>query len=216
MTEFLTTYGLWAALLLAVIENDVAFIAVGVVAKLGDNNPATPDINLLTTIPAAIIGAILHDSIWFGLGHFNSAPIKASKVYRRIGPTIERLANRFGVWQIFLARFVYGTRNPSSFFWGIHHLPYPRFVAMELLSLTVWGNLLVFLSFHFTGWALRLVGKVEARNHPRLLISAVVIAFIIVAALRWGNRQRIYHKQEEAEHKQQEADTAKSEITRGE
>src|SRR4051794_37355145 len=128
MTEFLTTYGLWAAFLLAVLENDVAFIAIGVVAKLGDGNPNTPDLNLLTAIPAAIAGALVHDSCWFALGHFNSKWIKSSKVYQRVGPAVERLANRFGVWQIFFARFIYGTRNPSSVFWGMHKLAYPRFL----------------------------------------------------------------------------------------
>ncbi|MDB6155329.1 MAG: associated Golgi protein-related protein [Chthoniobacteraceae bacterium] len=195
MTEFLTTYGLWAAFLLAVLENDVAFIAIGVVAKLGDGNPNTPDLNLLTAIPAAIAGALLHDSCWFALGHFNSKWIKSSKVYQRVGPAVERLANRFGVWQIFFARFIYGTRNPSSVFWGIHKLAYPRFVAVELLGLLIWGNILLAIAYNCTGWAMGLIGSVEKRNHPRMLITTIIVAFLIIAIVRWINRRRIYRSQ---------------------
>ena len=36
MREFLNHYGLWAPFLIALLENDVSFIAIGVVARLGD------------------------------------------------------------------------------------------------------------------------------------------------------------------------------------
>ena len=199
MREFLSLYGLWAAFILALIENDVAFIAIGVVAKLGDDNPITPDLNLFAVIPAAIVGAIIHDSVWFALGHLHSDTIKSSRVYRSIGPMVERLARRFGPWEIFLARFIYGTRNPSSVFWGIQRLPWVQFAGIELLALTIWGGLLTAIGFHSTGWALRLLGKVEAKNHTQLLLIAILVAFIVVALLRVFNRRGIVKIEEKVE-----------------
>jgi hypothetical protein len=35
----------------------------------------------------------------------------------------EQLAQRFGVWEIIAARFVYGTRIASVLFWGISNCP---------------------------------------------------------------------------------------------
>lgn len=191
MREFLSIYGLWAAFVLALIENDVAFIAIGVVAKLGDNNPITPDLNLYAAIPAAVIGAIIHDSVWFALGHMHSDTIRSSKVYGRVGPMVERIARRIGAWEIFFARFVYGTRNPSSVFWGIQRLPWIEFAGIELLALSIWGGILVAVGFHSTGWAIRLLGKVEGKNHPYLLLIAILVAFVIVALLRIFNRRGI-------------------------
>ena len=208
MREFLSTYGLWAAFLLALVENDVAFIAVGVVLKLGDDNPITPDLNLYTVIPATILGALLHDTGWFAVGYLNSAAIKSSRVYRRVGPMVERLAERFGPWEIFIARFIYGTRNPSSVFWGIQHLPYAQFAGLEVLALTIWGGLLVTLGFHSTGWALRLIGKVENKNHPQLLLIAIVVAFVVVALLRIFNRKGIVKIQEKVEAREHAAEAA--------
>ncbi|MEP6670970.1 MAG: hypothetical protein ABJF10_17555 [Chthoniobacter sp.] len=196
MREFLNHYGLWAAFLLALLENDVSFIAIGVVARLGDGDPSTPDeFNLYTALIAAIGGALIHDTFWFVIGHQHSEWFKSSKVYLRIGPAVERLAARFGPWEIFFARFVYGTRNPTSVFWGIHHLPYAKFAGIELLALTLWGSLLVTVGFHFTSLALKIIGRVERHNHTHVLLITLVIALLGIYLLRWFNRRRIYRRQ---------------------
>lgn len=213
MRDFLSTYGLWAAFLLALVENDVAFIAIGVVLKLGDDSPATADLNLFTVMPAAILGALIHDSGWYALGYLNSAAIKSSRVYRRIGPAVERLAERFGPWEIFIARFIYGTRNPSSVFWGIHHLPYAQFAGLELFALSVWGGLLATLGFHSTGWALKLIGKVDNRHHPHLLLIALAAAFVVVGLLRYFNRRGIVKIQKKAEARALAAEIAHEQST---
>ena len=210
MREFLTTYGLWAAFLLALIESDVAFIAIGAVWKLGDANPAAPDLNIFTALPAAILGALIHDTAWFVVGHMNSAAIKSSRVYRKIGPTVERLAARFGPWEIFIARFIYGTRNPSSVFWGIQKLPYAEFAGLELLSLTIWGTMLVTLGFHATGLALKIIGHVDHKNHTHLLLSAIAVAFVVVALLRYFNRRGIVKIQKSVEAREHAAEEAEA------
>src|SRR5580658_8215004 len=86
MRDFLNHYGLWAAFVLALLENDVSFIAVGVVGRLHYGDPATPDeFNVFTALAAAVVGALIHDSLWFALGHTHSEWFKSSKVYQRIG-----------------------------------------------------------------------------------------------------------------------------------
>jgi len=196
MREFLNNYGLWAAFLLALLENDVAFIAIGVVGRLGDGDPSTPDnFNVYTALGAAIVGALIHDTCWFAIGHQHSDWFKSSRVYQRIGPAIERFANRFGPWEIFFARLIYGTRNPTSVFWGIHRLPYATFAGIDLLGLSLWGSLLVTIGFNFTSLALKIIGRFERNHHPHLLIIALAIASAGIYLLRWFNRRRIYQRQ---------------------
>ena len=199
MREFLNHYGLWAAFILAILENDVAFVAIGVVGRLGDGDPSTPDdFNIYSALLAAIIGALIHDTFWFGIGHQHSEWFKSSKVYQRIGPAIERLAARFGPWEIFFARFVYGTRNPTSVFWGIHRLKYGTFAGIELLALAIWGPLLVAIGYNFTGLALKIIGRVEHHHRTHLLIIALAVASVGIYLMRWYNRRRIYKRQARA------------------
>lgn len=199
MREFLTTYGLWAVFVLAVIENDVAFIALGVAWKLGTDTSTTPDLNIFAAFAVVIVGALLHDTAWFVVGHMKSAALKASRVYRRVGPMVERLAGRIGPRELLVARFFYGTRTASSVFWGMQKLRYSEFASLELLALLVWGSLLVTLGFHATGWALKLIGQVDQNNHTHLLIGAIVIAFVGVAVVRFCNRRGIGRMQKKAD-----------------
>ncbi len=213
MREFLNTYGLWAAFVFALIENDVAFIAIGVVARLGDDNPITPDLNPFAAVAVAIVGALIHDSAWFYAGHFASEKIKATRVYRRIGPTIERWAQRFGPWEMFFARFVYGTRNPSSMFWGIQRLPWTKFASIEALALTLWGSLLATIGFHSTAWAIRLLGRVEHKHRTHFVLTAIAITLIVVLILAFINRRGLVKHQKKVEARALDAEERKTEVT---
>ena len=61
------------------------------------------------------------DSAWYGLGRLRG-PRFRGKVLPRVGPTIERLAQQLGPWELVAARFVYGTKAASMVFWGLHGL----------------------------------------------------------------------------------------------
>jgi membrane protein DedA with SNARE-associated domain len=115
MENFLIHYGLLAVLLFAMIESDVTFILTGVLIQQGIVDPTLGVIY-------ATAGALGHDLFWFWLGHSRSETIRQSRVYRRVGPLVERLATRIGPWELFFCRFVYGTRNPSLVYWGIQRL----------------------------------------------------------------------------------------------
>ena len=73
-------------------------------------------------------GSLLGDCAWYWLGRLRGPRFRAGRLYRRVGRRIERLARRFGVWQLLLARFVYGTKNASMVFWGLQGSPFGRFV----------------------------------------------------------------------------------------
>src|SRR5215212_5435829 len=100
MESFLSHYGLLALFVCALVENDVAFLLAGVMVHLGLVTP-------LDGFLAAICGALVHDSAWYALGNSRAAVIKSSRLYRRLGPLVERLADRFGAWELFFCRFIY-------------------------------------------------------------------------------------------------------------
>jgi membrane protein DedA with SNARE-associated domain len=169
MQEFLLEYGLLAIFLCAIVENDVTFILTGVVVHLSPIHP-------VPALVAGLSGALLHDSIWFWLGHWRSETIRSHRVYRRVGPAVERLATRFGPWELLVCRFIYGTRTPSIVFWGVQRLSVTTFLLIETLALTAWGTVLVGLGYFLSNSAAAIIGRVKSME--RWMLCALIIAVV--------------------------------------
>lgn len=186
MQEFLLEYGLLAVFLCAIVENDVTFILTGVIVHLSTMHP-------VPAIVAGLAGALLHDSIWFGLGHWRSETVRSHRVYRRVGPAVERLAARFGPWELFVCRFIYGTRTPSLVFWGVQRLSVTTFLLIEILALTLWATVLVALGYFLSNGAAIIIGKVKSMERWMLgaLIIAVVGFFLARVFTRYELRKRL-------------------------
>ena len=179
MNDFLLHYGLIAVFLCATVETDVSFIFTGVAIHTG----AVPAV---AAVVLMILGALTHDTLWFVGGRYRSAAIRESRVYRKVGPFVERLALRFGAGELFLCRFIYGTRNPSLLFWGVHHLPWAKYLAIQLVSLCVWGALLAGLGYYLSDSAEALIGGVKSAEKWLLiaLISTGAVFLIIRHTMR--------------------------------
>lgn len=91
----------------------------------------------------------------------------------------EHLAQRFGVWEIIAARFVYGTRIASVLFWGIQKLPFVRFAALDLIGCALWAIVFSSLGYFLSGSAAVLIGEVR-RIEIWLLVAVAAIAFFFL------------------------------------
>jgi membrane protein DedA with SNARE-associated domain len=180
--QFIREYGVWAVFFWALLETDVVCIMTGVAIDLGVI-PAVP------ALAAAVLGGVLHDFFWFGLALNRADWLRSTAVYRKVGPYVEKLVARFGVWELFLCRFVYGTRNPSLVFWGIQRLPILKFVSVNALGLIVWGGVLAGLGYFLSDRAKQFVGQVKQLE--RWLLWALLLALVFLAFERWVSRGRI-------------------------
>jgi membrane protein DedA with SNARE-associated domain len=182
MENFLIQYGLLAVLVCALIENDATFVLTGVIIHAGIVDP-------FLGVAYGIAGALGHDLMWYWLGNSRSETIRRSNVYRRLGPVVEKFAARFGAWELFFCRFLYGTRNPSLVYWGVQRLPLMKFLSIEALALIIWGSFLASLGYFLTDRALAIMGKVKSFEH--LLIGSAVIVIIAIVALRMFTRHEL-------------------------
>jgi membrane protein DedA with SNARE-associated domain len=165
--ELVTRFGLLAVFVLTAIEGDVALILGGVAAHMGLMDAFAAGV-------AGTLGGFAGDAAWYLVGRRNADALRRSRVYRRVGPTIERLVARFGAWQILLARPVYGTRVASMLFWGTQRLAPARFAALDLPACTLWAVLLVSLGYFSSGSVAALMGRV--RRMEEWLALAIVVA----------------------------------------
>jgi membrane protein DedA with SNARE-associated domain len=170
LIEFLKTYGAPVVLLWATVETDLVFLVVGALAHSGYLNP-------YSCFPAAIAGALIHDTAVFWLARNRADWVRSRKAYQNLAPTLERFAKKTGPWQISLCRPLYGTRYPTIIYWGLQSLSYPRFYAAINAGLLPWATLLATIGYNlfnhlndFDDWL------AEAKNW---IFGAVILALLL-------------------------------------
>jgi membrane protein DedA with SNARE-associated domain len=172
--ELLIRYGLVAVVMGAAFEGDFSLILAGVVSHFGIF--PLPD-----AIAAGTLGSLIGDSLWYGFGRLRGPRFREGNLYRRVGPTIERLAVRLGPWELLAARFVYGTKAASMLFWGLHGLPALRFYLIDVIGCVLGATVFTGLGYLVSGSATALLGKVKRVELWLLgvLLVGAVIVFII-------------------------------------
>ena len=175
--DFLVRYGLVAVFFGAALEGDLSIIMAGVFAHLGY-------FGIVRAIEVACLGAIAGDCGWYWVGRSQSGALRRTRLYRRGAPAIERLVARVGEWEIVLARFVYGTRIASMFFWGVRHLAFVRFLALDALGCVLSVTLLVGVGYALTGSAAVIIGRVRrAERWLAILLAASVGVVLLIRAV---------------------------------
>jgi membrane protein DedA with SNARE-associated domain len=172
LQQLLIDHGLAAVLLGAAIEGDFTMVLAGVVSHLGYF--AFP-----VAVGTAAVGTFIGDCAWYFLGRSHTDRFRAGRLYRRVGPRIEQVARRLGVWQLIAARFVYGTKNASMFFWGLHGLTFGRFALVDAVSCIAGAVVFVGLGHLIGNGAEVVLGRVKRVELLALgVAAAAIIAFI--------------------------------------
>lgn len=181
--QLIIRHGLLAVLLGAAFEGDFTLILAGVVAHLG-----------FFPFPLAVavgaLGSFIGDSIWYWLGRFRGPRFRAGRVYRRVGPKIQRLADRFGPWQLLLARFVYGTKAASMVFWGLHGLKFRRFAPIDAIGCVLGTAVFSGLGYLVSGSATLLLGRV--RRVQVWLLGAVLAGAVLVLIIHLTAKRELH------------------------
>jgi len=171
LQQLLIRYGLIAVLVGSATEGDITLLLAGVVAHLG-----------LFAFPLAVaagaVGSLVGDCAWYGLGRFREPHIRQSRFYRRVGPVIERRAKQLGPWQLLAARFVYGTKSASMIFWGLHGLPFRRFLLVDSVGCVLGSLVFSGLGYLLSGSAMALLGQVK--RVELWLLGAAIVGVVIV------------------------------------
>lgn|SRR5574337_295158 len=181
LQQLLEHYGLIVVLLGAALEGDLTLVLAGVVAHLGA-------FGLGEAVGAGAVGAWLGDCGWYALGRWRGERFRASRLYRRVGPQVERLARRFGAWQLLTTRFVYGTKSASMLFWGLHGLRFRRFALLDAIGCLVGAAAFVGLGFVFSNGAEALLGRI--RRVEFLFLAGAVLTVLVLAVIKYVLRRR--------------------------
>jgi membrane protein DedA with SNARE-associated domain len=171
LQQLLIRYGLIAVLLGSAVEGDFTLLFAGVVARLGIF--AFP-----LAVAAGALGSLVGDTAWYSLGRFRGPRFREGRFYRRVGPTVERLARQLGPWQLLAARFVYGTKSASMIFWGLHGLSLRRFLLIDSVGCLLGSLVFTSLGYLLSGSAMALLGHVK--RVELWLLGGVIVGVLIV------------------------------------
>jgi membrane protein DedA with SNARE-associated domain len=174
LESFLRVYGLWALFFAAAFEGDLTLLLAGMLVNLG-----------IWPAPEALVigavGALSGDSFYFWLGHGTARRWLTTAHGQRVLPRIERAAKRYGIWSLFFARYIYGARIATMFFWGMRRLPYIRFVALDAINCLIWAAVFGGMGYLFATSLEKLIG--ELRRVESWLILGL-LAFAVLLGLR--------------------------------
>jgi len=174
---FLIRYGLLAVFLAAVVEADVVPVLAGALAHLGYLNGVLA-LMFLTS------GALVGDCLWFLAGRRYSTRIQSKRIYLRMGPVVERLTSRFGLWQIPASHLIYGTRVATMLLFGIRRLTISKFVVADGFACLAISTTLFALGFVLSASTTQIIGHVKR-------IELFMLCVILVLGLTFHLVSRI-------------------------
>jgi membrane protein DedA with SNARE-associated domain len=165
-------YGLWAVFFGVMLEGDLTLLFAGVLAHHGLFGFGEA---LLTST----LGGLIGDSLSFLIGYKGKERIKQSDFYQRAQPQLERLTARFGIYSLFLVKYIYGLRTASAVFWGFAHMRYARFGPLTLASCAAWALILLFTGYSFSGAIEIAIGRIHRIGVSLLVALGVAIALAL-------------------------------------
>lgn len=180
--DLIKQYGLWAVFFGVMIEGDLTLLLAGVLAHHGL-------FSFGEAVLTSTLGGLVGDSISYLIGYTGKERIKSSSFYQRTQPRLERLSARFGLYSVFLVKYIYGLRTASAIFWGFAHMRFRRFGPLTLVSCAAWALILIGTGYSFGGAIEVLIGRVQRIGF--VLLIAVLVASLLALALFWLERDVI-------------------------
>ena len=174
--DLIREYGLWAVFFGVMIEGDLTLLFAGVLAHYGL-------FSFGEAFLVSTLGGFTGDWISYLIGYTGKERIKNSNFYQRAQPRLESLCARFGVYSIFLVKYVYGLRTASAVFWGFAHMRFRRFGPLTLAGCAAWAWILIGLGYSFSGAIEVVVGRVKQAGLLLLVALAIACAIMLILFL---------------------------------
>ena len=191
LESFIADYGPWAMIVLLLasgfgipIGEEVVNIPAGIFVGQGRLSP-------IATYLAAYFGVLGGDFIWFGICRVLGKSLLHRKWFKRLAHPkrllqVKHKFDRRGAWVLVIARFIPGTRTPALTVAGIMHMPWRKFVFIELGLCALTTALQVTVGI--------LIGKQIAGESLQTTVftalAAIAVILSVTAIITWAVNRR--------------------------
>ncbi|KPK99632.1 MAG: hypothetical protein AMJ91_07120 [candidate division Zixibacteria bacterium SM23_73_3] len=184
MHDLIIKFGYPALFLGCLLEGESVLIAAGFLARSG-----YLDLNLVMLV--ALAGTYTADvTIYFlgrkkGQGIISKFPV-AKKYY----PKVKSLFDRYGIWAIFITRYLYGLRLAAAGSMGLMKMRKGQYLPFDFLSCTIWAIVIGGLGYIFGASLEALIGQIK--HYEKLVVLFIIIIGAGIWLLRrvWNKRQK--------------------------
>jgi membrane protein DedA with SNARE-associated domain len=169
------------------IPEEVPIVAAGVASRAGA-------LEWWKALPACLVGALLGDSLMYGIGRYFGARVLREHPWWSgfLTPererTIEDLINRHGIKAFFVARFLVGLRSPFYLTAGILRVKYRWFLFADFLCASVVIGGFFGLAYLFGDRISGLIQSLE-RGFTLAVVVAALVALAVVAFFSFRRRR---------------------------
>ncbi len=154
------------------LPGDTVLFAAGLLAAATGSRLSLPVLAIGTAV-AAVLGD--------GVGYWTGRRFGRPWVERRAGraahhlPRAEAFYERWGVSAVVIARFIPWVRTFTPIVAGTARMPYPRFLAANVVGAMLWGSGLILLGYvaHSVPWV----------RHAAYVVAAASVALSVVGPL---------------------------------
>ncbi|MBA3355124.1 MAG: DedA family protein [Pyrinomonadaceae bacterium] len=175
--QLIGQYGLYAVLILVMIEGDITLLLAGVLA----HSHFFGEYSFARVLLWGTLGGLASDNIAYATGRGFRKGVSDLRFYRSASARMERLTTKFGPLSIFLSKYIYGLRWATCIFYGVGRMPYLRFLMLSLASCFVWVFLLSGAGYFFSGAVIGLIGDFQRLGKVLLVIVVLgIVGFYLV------------------------------------
>jgi len=183
--ELIGQYGLYAVLILVMIEGDITLLIAGVLA----HSSFFGEYSFARVLVWGTLGGCASDNVAYFAGRAFCEGVREVRFYRVAKPRLERLTNKFGPLSIFLSKYIYGLRWASCVFYGVGRMPYLRFLMLSFASCFLWVFVLTGAGYFFSGAVMGLIGDFQRLGKVLLVIVVLGVAGFYLAERFWISRK---------------------------
>jgi len=160
------------------IPEEVAFVVAGMLSAEGN-------LHWPTALASCLVGAILGDSVMYAIGyrwgdsllgaHLRLARLLQAKREKQFEEAVEQHAFKV----MLCSRFLVGIRGPVYLAAGAVHLPYRRFLAIDLVCATLVVSTFFWLSYAFGEPVLGWIRDAEITATIAVSVVAVIVGVFL-------------------------------------
>ncbi len=143
LINLLKEYGYIILFIWSIFEGETGLVMAGVLSHTGD-------MNLFMAISVAALGGFVGDQIYFYIGRLNKEWLhREFSQHRRKFAKVRILLRKYGVWVIFVQRFMYGMRTIIPMTIGASGYSPKKFAFVNFISAYVWASVTIIPSYIF-------------------------------------------------------------------